>query len=309
MEKKKSVRTSLSLICSTMLHGAIITLVALGPSMIPGLNGKDGRQSSTIEFAVNEVSTPDAVAPVIAQSPAQPSTLADIRTVTVPPPKAKPVARAKKLESVTPTPVEETIEENKVEPQPIIAAQDGETPIAAEEITSDDKEPAAGEEQIAELDSTDENIESSEAEPTSAIATTSTGDVNSGSVGTGAENAGATGEAALSISTTTVTQDYTGLRQLAGNKPPAYTRDMRLKNLQGHGQLVYYVTKIGEVRDVRLTQSTGSTILDSAALEAFSKYKFVPGQEGYTIHNFEFALKGPAELDGGRLRSRAASTH
>ena len=100
-----------------------------------------------------------------------------------------------------------------------------------------------------------------------------------------------------------VTQNYLGLKQQGGNQPPRYTRDMRLKQLQGRGQLVYFVTKEGKVTEVKLTQSTGSKALDQAAVDAFSNYKFVPGQEGYTQHDFEFSLKGPAESAGSRLRT------
>jgi len=54
---------------------------------------------------------------------------------------------------------------------------------------------------------------------------------------------------------------------------------------------------------VKLAKSTGHTELDQAAKEAFARYKFVPGQEGFTLHEFEFSLKGPAESDAGRLRT------
>jgi protein TonB len=113
----------------------------------------------------------------------------------------------------------------------------------------------------------------------------------------------ATIAAASAASGVQVTQSYTGLKQVSGNKPPTYTRDMRLQNLQGAGQLVYFVNKDGTVSQVQVTKSTGVATLDNAAIDAFSKYKFVPGQEGYTVHNFEFSLKGPAVSDASRLRT------
>lgn len=100
-----------------------------------------------------------------------------------------------------------------------------------------------------------------------------------------------------------VTQSYTGLKQVPGNKPPSYTRDMRLNRAQGQGQLVYFVNKDGLVSDLKLTRSTGQPTLDKAAITAFSKYKFVPGQEGYTVHDFEFRLKGPEAIEDGRLKT------
>jgi periplasmic protein TonB len=108
---------------------------------------------------------------------------------------------------------------------------------------------------------------------------------------------------AAPIATAADPQNFLNLRQAQGNKPPLYTRDMRFNKLEGRGQLQYYVTKSGTVSQVKVTQSTGNQELDRAAVDAFSKYKFVPGQEGYTVHNFEFTLKGPAEADAGRLRT------
>ena len=101
-----------------------------------------------------------------------------------------------------------------------------------------------------------------------------------------------------------VDQDFLSLRQRAGNVPPKYTTQMRLKKLEGRGQLVYFVTKQGTVSKMRMTKSTGSVELDNSAIDAFRKYKFVPGQQGYTVHNFEFRLKGPAKAHDGRLRAK-----
>lgn len=100
-----------------------------------------------------------------------------------------------------------------------------------------------------------------------------------------------------------VRQNFLQLRQLSGNQPPTYSREMRLNRMEGRGQLVYFVNRNGQVSNIRLVKSTGHPALDQAAVEAFSQYKFVPGQEGYTVHNFEFSLRGPAEPDAGRLRT------
>ena len=98
-------------------------------------------------------------------------------------------------------------------------------------------------------------------------------------------------------------QNFVTLKQAPGNKPPSYPEALRMKQVQGKGQLKYFVTKEGRVSNVELVQSTGSAELDQAALDAFSKYKFVPGQEGYTVHNFEFTLQGPVEKAPRRLRT------
>ena len=290
MEQKKSVRTSLSLIFSTLLHGSIIALIALGPTVIPGLSGKEDRRSSTIDFSVHETSTPQAsVALQTTESPVAqptPSTLADMRTVTVPTPKVK--HEIKKVEKTDVTPVE-----SEVTPEPILAAKDGEISV------EDDTQPLT--------ESVQAPVEKTvEKDFTSAAETETEAETETTAAEAVAENDSAEKNSA-GEKTITVTQNYIGLKQLSGNKPPVYAREMRLQKLQGQGQLVYFVDKDGRVKNIQLTRSTGSELLDNAALNAFSKYRFVPGQDGYTIHNFEFSLKGPAELDAGRLRTRAAT--
>jgi protein TonB len=98
-------------------------------------------------------------------------------------------------------------------------------------------------------------------------------------------------------------QSFLSLTQLPGNRPPVYSREMRVRQAQGRGQLVYLVTPDGTVKNIRLTKSTGFKDLDRAAVDAFSRYKFVKGQSGYTVHDFEFSLKGPAIQDASRLRT------
>ena len=121
--------------------------------------------------------------------------------------------------------------------------------------------------------------------------------------GTSSEGATQSINSPQSGSPIVVRQNFLQLRQLPGNQPPTYSREMRLSRLEGRGQLVYFVNRNGQVSNIRLVQSTGHPALDQAAIDAFSNYRFVPGQEGYTVHNFEFSLRGPAEPDAGRLRT------
>jgi TonB family protein len=107
-----------------------------------------------------------------------------------------------------------------------------------------------------------------------------------------AEGTSGSGDGAKTV---TVEQSFAELRQVPGNRPPQYTREMRLNKMEGKGQLIYYVNKDGQVSDIRLVESTGHASLDQEALDAFKRYKFVPGQEGYTVHNFEFRLTGPGD--------------
>ena len=100
-----------------------------------------------------------------------------------------------------------------------------------------------------------------------------------------------------------VRQNFLQLRQMPGNRPPSYPEQARIKYHEGSGQLKYLVTREGTVTDLVLTKSTGHSELDQAAMNSFRKYRFVPGQQGYTIHNFTFALKGSELPVRGRLRT------
>lgn len=95
---------------------------------------------------------------------------------------------------------------------------------------------------------------------------------------------GATKEGAVS---------YLDLRQLPGNKPPEYPLRARLERRQGQLELVYRVTKQGNVSDIHVAKSSGYADFDDAAVQAIAKYRFVPGQEGWAKHPVNFVLKGP----------------
>jgi TonB family protein len=98
-------------------------------------------------------------------------------------------------------------------------------------------------------------------------------------------------------------RSYTDLRQQPGNRPPAYPSDARREQRQGTVDLVYYVTPEGSVRDVHLVKSSGSADLDQSAMTAVEKYRYYPGQEGWTEHPVNFVLKGPAQAAPTRLRT------
>jgi periplasmic protein TonB len=97
-------------------------------------------------------------------------------------------------------------------------------------------------------------------------------------------------------------QSFTELKQASGNVPPRYDNTMRLQRMEGRGQLSYFVRKDGTVENTQLLKSTGHPELDQAAVTAFKNYRFVPGQAGQTLHDFEFRLTGPEAQSAGRLR-------
>ncbi len=75
----------------------------------------------------------------------------------------------------------------------------------------------------------------------------------------------------------TLTQEQLG--KLATYRPqPQYPVQARVRHVSGHGFFVLRVMiQTGVVKDVQVDQSTGSPILDSAAISAFKQWRFKPG--------------------------------
>jgi TonB family protein len=70
--------------------------------------------------------------------------------------------------------------------------------------------------------------------------------------------------------------------------PPEYPYEARRSGIIGHGILFGQVDyKTGIVTSVRMEKSTGNTILDQAALNAFRQWRFKPG----TIRQFRTPIK------------------
>lgn len=108
------------------------------------------------------------------------------------------------------------------------------------------------------------------------------------------------------------TQDavsYLNLKQASGNKPPFYPVAARRERRQGDLELVYRVTHDGLVADVSVAKSSGFQDLDKAAVDAVSKYRFEPGQEGWARHPIAFTLKGPEEELPSQLRTGSPQTN
>ncbi len=59
---------------------------------------------------------------------------------------------------------------------------------------------------------------------------------------------------------------------------PIYPYAARVKGITGSGVVLLVVdTTTGKVRGARMLKSTGNKLLDGAALEAFSRWRFKPG--------------------------------
>jgi TonB family protein len=327
VENRKNDRTSLSLVVSTLLHGSVIALVALGPAYLPGLvnSGNGKNTASTVEITVTDAAATKSQD--IITTPADIQPIRQPKVTPAPAPKIieKPLAKQKIARPQTPKTLPE-----KIAAAPAVEVSDiAEAPEVAAMPDSDSAEaprtPPAKEEVVEQQVVKNEDVPTPQTQEKSKVieepkvtdtpqmteAPQATSDV-APAVATSTAAAAPTTATTTSAATSTpkgetktiqVTQNYLELKQLPGNKAPTYSPQMRLHHLEGRGQLVYFVTKSGEVGEIHLVKSTGSPDLDQAALGAFKKYRFVPGQEGYTVHDFEFVLKGPAETNSARLRT------
>ncbi len=73
---------------------------------------------------------------------------------------------------------------------------------------------------------------------------------------------------------------------------PQYTRDERLRGLQGTCKFLLYVNKNGLPVKVRITKSTGHHELDQKTLNALKEWRFEPGDSGWIEQSFRWELKG-----------------
>ena len=59
---------------------------------------------------------------------------------------------------------------------------------------------------------------------------------------------------------------------------PSYPESLRKRGIGGTGEFVMHVdSKTGTVRSVEVVKSTGVALLDKAAIDAFERWRFVPG--------------------------------
>lgn len=67
------------------------------------------------------------------------------------------------------------------------------------------------------------------------------------------------------------------------NPPPVYPPSARRKGVQGKVMLKVDVSKEGSAREVSVAHSSGSLLLDNAALGAVKRWRFVPAKQGSEI--------------------------
>lgn len=322
--KTNSTRTTFSFALSFFIHtlifasgaliGAFFTQHNLMPKTAQKVETAKGEQTYSITTATPAAAAPTADAePVIAPNPT-PAPPQEPPVVATQAPKAKPVAKAstsrteksQKTIVVTDFSKESAAAQEQVTPQDVVEVNESlnepdtyQVVKSTDEEVSKEAEAAATPDVVAPAAATAAEEVAKEEAAAQAVPTEATpAEVTQAASPAQAQEASQPQQAP---------QNFVSLKQAPGNQPPSYPEAQRLQQVQGKGQLKYYVAKDGSVTDVAVTQSTGSKELDQAALDAFSKYKFVPGQEGYTVHNFEFTLQGPTETAPKRLRTATAN--
>ncbi|USN46743.1 MAG: TonB family protein [Pseudobdellovibrionaceae bacterium] len=104
------------------------------------------------------------------------------------------------------------------------------------------------------------------------------------------------------------TRDVRDLNPIPGNKPPSYPMQARLERKEGQVKLLYYVTPNGSVTNLKVLNSSGDRRLDQEAAQSIARWRFYPGQQGHTVHNVNFSLKGSEQVIPARLRTASADT-
>lgn len=308
--KSSDSNKALSFAASIFFHAAFVCLAAFLPLYFSTQNHEPKNVNELDVAVVSEGVAPETGATPIADAIPEAPTREVAPTPPAPPveaikeaPKKKTPAAPKRVMMA-----QSAATETEEESQPVIEVadqlnEDGVNSIDDSKSSAVPVEnPVAAKEEVKSNDLTfaDEAAKSKDSAPVTsapiAVATAAPAAAPSQAKGTGSQSG-------AGPATTDKPQNFLSLKQAPGNTPPFYTREMRMQKLEGKGQLSYYVGKDGRVSQIKVNKSSGVAALDQAALAAFSKYKFVPGQEGFTVHNYEFTLQGPAEVDGLKLRT------
>ena len=87
-----------------------------------------------------------------------------------------------------------------------------------------------------------------------------------------------------------------GVRALVRYAPrPVYPYEARRQRITGSGIALLTVDSVdGNVVDVRMVQSCGSSILDNATLDAFQRWRFKPGSVERVQVPITYTLTGPS---------------
>jgi TonB family protein len=89
---------------------------------------------------------------------------------------------------------------------------------------------------------------------------------------------------------------------------PVYRPEWAKQGLSGKGVVLVTIDpKTGTVAGVRMLQSTGNSLLDGAALDAYSKWRFKPGSVPQVKMPIEFANRPKGQISAQAAKPSPAS--
>ena len=89
---------------------------------------------------------------------------------------------------------------------------------------------------------------------------------------------------------------------------PVYRPEWSKQGLKGKGVVLVTIdTKTGKVSGVQMAQSTGSQLLDGAALQAYSQWRFEPGSVSQVKMPIEFTNRPSGQTAAKAAQPRPAS--
>jgi protein TonB len=98
--------------------------------------------------------------------------------------------------------------------------------------------------------------------------------------------------------------DFSLRNPLSGNPLPTYPQQDQLTGRQGTAIVVGHVLPNGSVSDVVVDKSSGSAMMDRAAVDTFKNWKFAKGPEALVRKGFAFKLTGEPKLVRAKLGGR-----
>lgn len=311
---------------SILVHCLAVAAIAMHPQRISEMQG------DTVEMTVGDEATQAGAADAPAdvdttgapseQPKEQPAPVPVVKETPAPqepavketpqPKKVAAVAPVKKsapVKKAAPAPAPAPVSDSQDAPEKLQPDVEEAVPVAAEsedkKVEEEVSKPEPVKETAAAGVAADQATEASSkeeakaADPVAAAAPAgATQEINQLTEGGELGKGGATAAGAV---------EYTELRQMAGNKPPVYPLAARRERRQGETELLYRVQKDGTVTDVSVARSSGSEDLDNEAVRAVSKFRFVPGQEGWAKHPVQFNLKGDTAAMPSRLRTKVGA--
>lgn len=257
--------------------------------------------AAPVESAQADVMTDDGqeAPPVLLATPPSEDNSSDAKEISA---QAAPAeAPAEQPVAIAPAPVQEQDEVKAEQSQPATVA-----PAVVNESASEaPAEPSSNQTAAAQTASSAQHEAQARSESPAPISGRGgSGSTEEGSAGAG----GRENNAGLGPAIGEPVRNASELKVLPGNAQPAYPQRDRLARKQGTSVLVGKVTSDGRLVNTKVERSSGSTMMDSASLQAFRSWRFQAGQEGWVRQPFQFKLVGEAREIPARLGQNQKSS-